>query len=210
MSKYLIAWLNEATGDIHSPKVRMVYPTLLEPKANRKIPGSALKFNVIGLIPKVATFDLMSAEVVRAATEKHGKDWKLKKLRMPLVKTTDEPKLAQYAEEFPYLLKASANADFPPFVYGPDAKRFTGKPQDIYSGRWAVIAGLAWGYDIGSLGVGWNLNRIQLLDHDEVIAGGRVDTAEGFEAVAAADEPTKTSGAVPGGKAVSTDDIFGD
>lgn len=206
MSKFLVAWLNEATGDIHTPKVRMVYPTLLEPRANRKIPGSAPKFNVIGLIPAAAKFEIMTAEVIRAAVEKHGKNWKEKKLRLPLVKTDTEPKLAQYAEEFPYLIKASANADFPPFIYGPDTKRFAGKPQDIYSGRWAVIAGGAWGYDTGSLGVGWNLNRIQLLDHDEVIAGGRVDTAEGFEAVSAADEP---AGGADKGTVKSTDDIFG-
>lgn len=205
--KYLTAWLNEATGDIHSPKVRMVYPTLLEAKANRKIPGSALKFNVVGLIPKAAAFELIAAEVARAALEEHGKEWKTKKLRMPLVKTTTEPKLAQYAEDYPYLLKASANADFPPFVYGPDAKRFAGKAQDIYSGRWAVISGGAWGYSTGSLGVGWNLNRIQLLDHDEVIAGGRVDTSEGFDAV----EPSTLSSTVTEGAAgaKTTDDIFG-
>lgn len=204
MSKYDAAWLNEKTGEIHSPKARMVWPTLFEAKVNRTVPGSKPKFNVTLLIPKSANIDLLMQEVVRAAAETHGKDWKklkdANKLRLPLVKTTEELKLAEFAEEYPYVLKASANEDFPPFVFGPDAKR-TNDRASAYSGRWAVVAGGAWGYTTGSLGVGWNLNRIQLLDHDESIAGGRVETAEGFEAVNAA-------GSAPGGGGKDVD-IFG-
>lgn len=202
MSKLLTAWLNEDTGEIFSPKLRLVWPNFLVTKVNRKVPNSKPKFGCVGLIPKAANIDVIAAEITRAAVEKHGPKWKLiKEFRKPLEKTADNPKLAEYAEAFPWMLKSSANEDFPPFVFGPDAKPFKGQPSEIYGGRWAIIVGGAWGYDTGSSGVGWNLNRVQLLDHDEPIGGGRVETNAGFEAA--------DVGAAPAGdKPSSTDDIF--
>jgi hypothetical protein len=196
MSNHAKAWINEKTGDIHSPKGRLVWPHLLEARANPKIVGSKKKFNAVLLIPAGADITVISNEIKAKAEAEFGKDWAKKKLRFPLVKTADEPKLAEYADKFPYVLKPSANEEFPPFVYSPNAQRYQGDGSDIYSGRWAIVAGTAWTYTTGSNGIGWNLNRVQLLDHDETIAGGRVDTSEGFEAV---DVPT-------GG---STDDVFG-
>lgn len=200
-AKHLTAWLNEDTGEIMSPKLRFVWPNFLVAKANRKIPGSLPKFNCVGLIPAAANIDVIKTEIFRAAEEKHGKKWKEMKLRLPLGKTSDEPKLAEYAEAFPYVLKPSANEEFAPFVFGPDGKPFKGAPADIYGGRWGIIAGAAWGYDKGSNGVGWNLNRVQLLDHDEPIGGGRVETASGFDAADIDAAPST-------GKPASTDDIF--
>jgi hypothetical protein len=202
MSKLLTAWVNEETGEIFSPKVRLVWPNFLVAKANKKVPDSKPKFSAVGLIPAAANIDVIKTEIQRAAQEKHGAKWKTIKLRMPLVKTADDfPNLAELAEEFPYALKPSANEDFPPFVFGPDAKPFKGQASEIYSGRWGILVGNAWGYDTGSSGVGWNLNRVQLLDHDEPIGGGRVATAAGFDVA--------DVGAAPSGnKATSTDDIF--
>jgi hypothetical protein len=202
MSKHKTAWLNEETGEIMSPKGRFVWPQFLQPKANPKVADSKKKFSCVFLIPKDANIDAIKAEIQRAAEEKHGKKWKEKKLRMPLGKTADEPKLAEYAEDFPFVLKPSANEEFAPFVFGPDGKPFKGDPSDIYGGRWGIIAGAGWGYNTGSDGVGWNLNRVQLLDHDEPIGGGRVSTSSGFEAA-------DIGGSAPGGgKPASTDDIF--
>src|SRR5947208_2438286 len=124
--KHLMAWLNEDTGEIMSPKLRLVWPTFLVAKANKKIPGSKPKFSCVGLIPAAANVDAIKEEVQRAALEKHGKKWKEIKLRMPLSKTEDEPKLAEFAEDFPLILKPSANEEFPPFVFGPDGKPFKG------------------------------------------------------------------------------------
>ena len=201
MSKALKAWLNEDTGESFSPKLRLVWPNFLVAKANRKVPDSKPKFNCVGLIPKAANIDVIKNEIYRAAAEKHGAKWKTLKLRLPLSKTEEEPKLAEFAAEFPFVLKPSANEDFPPFVFGPDAKLFNGAASEIYGGRWAIIVGGAWGYDSGSSGVGWNLNRVQLLDHDEPIGGGRVSTNSGFDAA--------DVGAAPSGSAAtSTDDMF--
>jgi hypothetical protein len=202
MSNHDKAWLNEKTGDIHSPKGRLVWPALLEAKTNRKVPNSKPKFNTVLLIPKGADVSAIVADIQAAAEAEHGKDWKKKKLRLPLAQTKDEPRLVEFAEAFPYVLKPSANADFKPFVLGPNAKPFQGDASDIYSGRWAIIAGRAWGYSTGSDGVGWNLNRVQLLDHDDPIANGRIDTSEGFEAIEV-DGPTGQGAVAPGAQGVA-------
>lgn len=201
MSKFLTAWKNEKTGEIHSPKLRLVYPTFFEAKINRTLPegpANKPKFSCLGLIPKNADISMMIEDVKRAGLEKMGKDWSTLVIdsKRPILATKNFLKLAEFADEFPFVLKASANAEYPPFIFGPDAKRVTDHSQ-AYNGRWAVIAGGAWGYTTGSKGIGWNLGRVQLLDHDEVIAGGRVETAEGFEAVGIEAAQNVTGGEQP-------------
>lgn len=208
MSKFATAWKHEDTGQTFSPRGRMVWPTLLVAKVNPKFPEKPARFSCTLLIPAGADIKAISVEITRAAAEKHGADWKkkIKKDKYPLQKTEDHNTLAPFAAEFPFFLNAAANLDFPPHVLGPDAKPFKGDASDIYSGRWGLIAGGAWGYDKGSNGVGWNLDRVQLLDHAEPIAGGRVADATGFEAATVV-EPKK--GAGPSGPAKTTDDVFG-
>lgn len=200
MSKHNTAWLNEETQEIHTPKGRMVWPTLFTPKGIKGKADSKAKFSVTLLLPKSADIGMITTAIVEAAQSKFGKDWKSKKLLLPLMKSVDEPKFAELADDFPFFLRCSASADYPPFVFGPDAKRYQGEQSEAYSGRWAVVAGNAYAYDNVSKGVNFGFNRIQLLDHDDAIAGGRVETASGFEPVAA--------GASSGGKASSADDLF--
>ena len=117
----------------------------------------------------------------------------------------------EYAEAFPWLLRCSANAAFAPFVYGPNAQKFEGDASEIYSGRWAVkrVAGNMYAYDNVSKGASFGLNRIQLLDHDEAIAGGRVATNAGFEPVDIQGTNFDVAGKVskPNG---SAEDVFND
>lgn len=182
MSKFDTAWTNEETGEIHTPKARMVYPSLLEAKKIKDKPDSKAKFSVTLLLPKATNIDVIKKELAAALQGKFGKEWaKNKKLLYPLLKTEDQERLAEYAAEYPFILRCSANEGFPPFIYNPNTSRFDGQPSEIYSGRWAVAAGKFFAYDNVSKGVNFGLNRIQLLDHDEPIAGGRVATASGFE-----------------------------
>lgn len=206
MSKILTAWKNEATGEIHLPKGRLVWPAILKPKRSRKFPDRDPQFSTGLLIPKAANIDAAIEEVARVGVEVHGKGWKDKNLHKCLKKTASVDKLAEFADEFPFFLNATANEGFPPFVFGPNAKPFAGEESEVYSGRWAIITGGAWGSKTGQGNIGWNLNRVQLLDHDEAIAGGRVATADGFEAV-------EVGGGAPAGAskafASTSDDIFG-
>ena len=227
MARYNEAWLNEKTGEIHTPKARMGWPTLFEAKRIKDKPDSKPKFSVTLLLPKAANINLIAKGVADALKEKFGANWLKsnsvppksisemldsvnKKLNNCLLKTVDQENLAEYAEDYPFILRCSANEGFPPFVYGADAQLFHGDKSEVYAGRWAVVAGKFWAYDNVSKGVLFNLNRIQLLDHDEPIAGGRVATSEGFEQVNIGESNSGSSddvfGAAPAGKSDTLDD----
>lgn len=177
------AVLNDKTGEIML-KVRIVYPTLLEAKGIKDKPDSKPKFSVTGLIPSTTNIDLLKSSLVESLKGKFGAEFAKKKgLNYPLLKTVDQERLGELADKYPLILRCSANKDYPPFIYGPNAKKYEGDGSDIYSGRWAVVSGKFYAYDNVSKGANFGLNRIQLLEHDEVIAGGRAPTAEGFEQV---------------------------
>lgn len=213
MSKLKIAWFNEATNEYFTPKVRFVYPVFLEPKINKKFPNNPPKFSGIGLVPKDANIDVIVKEVQRLAASLWGADWKTKAaddpalaVKMPIKKTANYEKLAEYADEFPLMLNVSANADFPPAVFGPDTKPVPkDKTGEVYGGRWGVMALNVWGPKPENKNVNrfvsLGLQRVQLLDHDEPIATGRIGTAEGFESADIGDAKA-TAGAS------STDELF--
>jgi hypothetical protein len=184
--KLKVAWFNEATNEFFTPKVRLVYPTLLEAKANKKYPTNPPKFSASALVPKTADIGAIIGAVQKLAQELYGVNWKEKEVKLPIKKTAAFDKLAEYAEAYPLMIRTSANADFPPFLLGPDAKPLLKREaSEVYGGRWAVMALNVWGpkpenKDVNrfiSLGV----QRVQLLDHDDPIASGRVATAEGFD-----------------------------
>lgn len=172
-----------ANGEFVTPRGRLVWPKLLEPKSIKGDPNSKPRYTATLLIPKGSDIKALTDGIAEVARDEFGKEWQGKKLRMPLGKTADHETLKQYAEEFPWYINATASAEYAPFVFGPDAKQFAGKPADIYSGRWAVMGGKPYAYNNVSKGVSFGLNRVQLLQHAEAIAGGRVSTAEGFEAI---------------------------
>lgn len=214
VDKIKTAWLNEATGEFFTPKVRFVYPVFLEPKINKKFPSNPPKFSGIALVPKDADISVIVAEVNKLVTSLYGADWKAKAaadpqfaVKLPIKKTALYEKLAEHAEAFPMFLNVSANADFPPAVFGPDkkpiAKDSTG---EVYGGRWGVMALNVWGpkpenKNINRF-VSLGLQRVQLLDHDEPIATGRIGTADGFDAA----DVGSSSGGKPGNG--SADDLF--
>lgn len=207
------AWLNEATGEYFTPRVRFVYPVFLEPKINKKFPTNPPKYSGIALVPKDADISVITAEVSRYAASLYGADWKAKAqedpalaVKMPVKKTANYEKLKEYAADYPLFLNVSANADFPPAVFGPDkkpiAKDSTG---EVYGGRWGVMALNVWGPKPENKNVNrfvsLGLQRVQLLDHDEPIATGRIGTADGFDAADVA-----ASGKAGGNG--SADDLF--
>lgn len=189
MSNLQKAWFNEKTNEIMTPKIRLVYPTLLEPKINQKFPTNPPKFSATALVPKACDISVIVQAVQKICVDLWGDKWKEADpaVKLPIKKTAANEKLADFAEEFPFFLRTSANADYPPILFGPDAKPLAKRDgSEVYGGRWAILALNPWGPKpekkninrFVSLGV----QRVQFLDHDERIATGRNETAEGFEA----------------------------
>lgn len=184
------AWFNEATSEYFTPKCRLLYPTLIEPKVNKKFPNNPPKYSASLLIPASADISVIVGEVQRQVVALYGNDWKEldPAVKLPVKKTKNFEALKDFAEEYPHFLRVSANADYPPSVFGPDLKPAKKEASEIYGGRWCVAALNIWGPKPENKNInrfiGLGVQRVQLLDHDDPIATGRVATAEGFDAAA--------------------------
>lgn len=213
MSKIDTAWKSATSGEIYTPRLRMIYPTLLEPRAIQSDPNSKPKFSLTLAVPKAlmgAPMKAITDGLTEALVAKFGKDWKTKKnLKFPLLKTEDQERLAEIADDYPLILRLSANVGYKPTIINPDTSFYDGDGSDIYSGRWAIAAGKFYAYENVSKGVSFGLNRVQLLDNADPIAGGRVATNEGFESYEGAGYGTEYSVGGPVGGRATTDDLVG-
>jgi Enterobacter phage Enc34, ssDNA-binding protein len=168
-----------AAGELMTPKVRMAYPNLLTARIPMNASTGKPKYSVTLLIPGTANIEVLRKAVDDTRIAKLGKNVNLK--HPVFLETKNSQPLAEYAGQFPVFIRVSATVEYPPFIFGPDAKPFNGADSEIYGGRWAVAGLRPYSYDTsGNKGVSFGLQRIQLLDHDEPISGGRVATAEGF------------------------------
>jgi hypothetical protein len=86
MSKLKIAWHNEKTNEFFTPKVRLVYPSLLEPEVNKKFPNNAPKFSAVAFVPKDADIAVIAAELNRIAAGLYGADWRAKAARIRVLR----------------------------------------------------------------------------------------------------------------------------
>ena len=187
MSNLNKAFLIESSGNIMTPRCRMVYGDLF--KASQVKGQGKHKFRISLLIPAKSDVELLRETVMELATEKLGKNLKTTKWRNPLLKTGDEPRFADIADDFPLMLRP--NSDNRPQVTNPAATKIITEdeaPDEIYNGRWcrASISVYWYGADKSPIpGVGLGLSNVQLLDHDDPIdvGNGRVAASSEFAAV---------------------------
>lgn len=188
---------HEKTGNLITPKGRIVWPALFTPSKMRGQSDDQAKHQITILIPKDADISVLKTAAAEAAAEKFPK---VKNgIRSPFRKTEEKDNLADLAEDFPYFITARSKDK--PGVVGPNGKRVE-DPEQVYSGRWAKISIQAFGYDnSGNKGVSFGLVNVQLLDHDDPLAvgGGRVAAESEFEAVEG----------VAGNDKASADELFG-
>lgn len=178
------AFLIEKTGNIMIPKSRMVYPNLFTP-TQVKGQGKS-KYRVSFLIPAKANIDLLRETVRDVAKDALGSKLSTTKWRNPLLKTADEPRFAELADDFPVLIRP--NSDNRPQVVNPALKVVMEDQEadEVYGGRWARASISVYWYSADKSpvpGVGLGLSNVQLLDHDEPLGGGRVQAEAEFEAV---------------------------
>lgn len=182
------AFLITSSGNIMTPKSRMVYPSLFTP-TQVKGQGKA-KFRLNLLLPAKSDIDLLREAIIEVAKDNLGKKFDTAKWRNPLLKVADEPRFADLADEFKYLIRP--NSDNKPQVIKANKSIVDSADEadEVYGGRWARASISVYWYSADASpvpGVGLGLSNVQLLDHDEPLGGGRVKADSEFEEVDEAD-----------------------
>lgn len=147
-----------------TPKFRMSFPHLLKARTIDK--NSEPKFSVVMLFPEDADLKEMKKVAKQAAKEKFSKA--TKGVEMPF-KDQGEKDLEGYE---PGCICVTASTEQKPGIVDEDVNDVI-DPGEIYPGRWAKATVNAFAWTFGKKkGVSFGLRNIQLLDHDDNLAGG--------------------------------------
>lgn len=175
-------------GNIVTPKCRIGFPQLLVAKTP---PGSdKAKYSVTLLIPDDADISLLKKEAYDVAVEKFSKDTvdkltKSGRFKWPFLKAADceGTKGKHFPDEVDdWTVLRVSSVQRPQIV---DARgHVVDEEAEIYSGRWARASVRPFAYDTnGNRGVSFGLQNMQLLDHADPFAGGRVQATSEFAPV---------------------------
>lgn len=178
------AYIIESSGNIMTPKSRIMYPSLFE-ATQVKGQGKA-KFRLTLLLPTRADIDVLRETIMGVAKDNLGKKLDSTKWRNPLIKVADEPRLSEIADDFKYLIRP--NSDNRPQVILPNKQVVDSAdaPDEVYGGRWGRASISVYWYSADKSpvpGVGLGLSNVQLLDHDDPLGGGRVAAESEFDEV---------------------------
>jgi Protein of unknown function (DUF2815) len=186
------AYIHDKTGNIVTPKGRILWNELFQPRKAKGGKDGKYEFNL--LIPKTADIAVMKEQALEAGKAKFPKLFKdaagkwPSSVKSPFKKTAENDKIAELADDYPMFFAARSKDR--PGVVAPNGKSEGVEPEHVYAGRWAKASVQAFAYETdGNKGVTFGLINVQLLDSDEelVIGGGRVSAESEFEAADAAD-----------------------
>jgi hypothetical protein len=175
---------------------RMMYANLYNPAKPSKNESDPKKFTYQNSILIPAGFDLsaLEAEVTSVfhANVVEAKRATTKWKRPPIYKTSEQGSVAGFADEYPTFVKASSRAfdrNGKPRM-APDVVNAQGQAvpagdeaKETYNGRWCRMSVNPFWYDNDDKGVTLGLINVQLLWHDDPLAGGKVKASSEFEAV---------------------------
>lgn len=166
---------------------RMVYPDILEPRELEDDNGNKVyKYQLTILIPKSADISDLKAALAEVR-EEHFSKAQMDKVKLPLIPTHTQDRFADYADEYPIMIRTSANVKFPPQVVDHRMNLVTAEkgPDEVYGGRWcfATVNPYKWENKKGGIGISLGLNNVQLLEHDDNVGGGHVRAESEFEVV---------------------------
>lgn len=169
------------SGNIRTPRGRILYPALFKPRNQKgETDKEKAKYQCGLLIPKGSDIKAMEKAVAEA---REGLP-KMAKIKLPFLKTEDQPTLAEYADDYPILIRC--NSTYKPEVVGPTGKAIAEEDEadEVYMGRWGRLSVRAFTYNRpDSKGVSFGLQNAQMLDHADPIAGGRARAEAEFDAV---------------------------
>lgn len=190
MSNILLTGKILESGNVLTPKGRLVVykNSLFTPVLPRgETDESKARYQATLLFPSDASLSVLK-QAVKSVLDEELTPEKQKsiKVKLPFLKVEDQGRLAELADEYPVMVRC--NAQYKPDVVSPKGDRVFGEeeaPDEVYSGRWARMTVRAFWYDhpTGGKGVSFGLQNVQLLDHADAIAGGRVRGVDEFEPV---------------------------
>jgi hypothetical protein len=180
-----------ASGNLRTPRARMIYPALFKPRNKKgETDKDKARYQITVLVPKGSDLTAMKAAVEEVINDNVSAKMKATtKVKTPFLKTEDQPRWAEYADEYPVMIRL--NAKQRPDVVTPKGDRTVTEDEEadeIYAGRWCRVSCQAFWYDTeGNKGVSFGLQNVQLLlgpdgEPGEALAGGRVRGTAEFEA----------------------------
>lgn len=186
-----------ASGNIILPRARMVYPSLFRPNLMKgETDESKAKYQISLLMPGDVNLDPVKLRVKTLLDENLTAAQQNGKIKKPFIKT-EETKLADMSEDFPLTLRLNATLQNKPQVIDASAQNVDDE-SEVYSGRWCFVSCRPFFYDHpqGGKGISLGLQNVQLLEHDEAIAGGRARAEDEFVPVDAPAGAGDTAAAV--------------
>jgi len=187
------ATIHAKTGNIITPKGRLLWSSLFQPRKGMNGAVGKFEFNIA--LPKDADIKVLQQAALDAGKEKFAKAFKdaggkwPSGVKSPFKKASENDKLAEIAADFPVFI-AARSKDRPGLV-GPNGKAEGVEPEMVYPGRWVKASLQAFAYENnGNKGVTFGLVNVQLLEDGEelVIGGGRVSAESEFEGADAGGE----------------------
>jgi hypothetical protein len=178
-----------ATGNIRTPKGRLSYVYLLKPNPKAKTKDGELKYTATLLIPPGCDLTLMKNAAATAAREAFGETLKDKNgkpiaLKSPFLDGEDKA-----GPDFKGWTVIRLTSVGKPGIVDATGK-YVDDAENVYSGRWAYISVRAFAYDMElNKGVSFGMANVQLLDHDDPLAG-RPKAETEFAPIEGADDAT--------------------
>lgn len=175
------------SGNYLTPPGRLLYPALFEkvlPRGEKD--ESKAKYQATLLFPADADLAVLEAAVEACMEDNFSAAARKGKIRTPFLRTEDQQRFADMAEDYPVMIRCSAT--YKPDVRGPwvDVIPEDKVSDEVYGGRWArlTVRPYHWVHETGGKGVSFGLQNAQMLDHDDPLAGGHISADHEFEPVA--------------------------
>jgi hypothetical protein len=202
-AKAMKAQLLEKTGNILLPPARGIYLALITPTLPRG-KGKTEKdrrWESTFLFPPKTDFTALEAKCNEIVDEEIPPKQKGKiDFRWPILKTAEIKSLAGLADDLPITLRANSRKyrkdgavrRAPEVVTYPDGRKLTADEEavEIYAGRWyrATVNPYWYPGDDGKPGISLGLVNVQVLKHDEPLAGAAASAASEFQPSADLDD----------------------
>lgn len=183
MTAALLTCHTTKVGTLLLPSGRLSYPNLFKPRAMEGEPEDKAKYGTSVLLPGNVDLALAQKMVEDAATEKWGAEaFKKGKIKRPFLRTEEKVEDKELSGKFPILVRCSSKQR-PQIVFANGS--VCDSEEDVYPGRWARVSvrAYAWEHKANGRGVSFGLSNVQLLDHDERLAGGKAKAEDEFEPV---------------------------